>query len=97
MAGNEIADLYARQATEESRASRTDGKGIVSMALLKRRRPEGAIGQWREEMTRRGSNSMASWDHRRGGRTDTMDKGNLRSERNYGAHRKQSRPASIRY
>ena len=33
--GNEMADMYERQTTEEPQAGRAGGKGMVSMAVLK--------------------------------------------------------------
>ena len=41
--GNDMAALSARQAAEESRASQTDRKGVVSMQFGRRRRTERAV------------------------------------------------------
>ena len=52
-----------------------NGKGVVSIAFLKRRGTERAVWQWTKEMARRGGNSGAFWGYRRGERTGTMDRG----------------------
>lgn len=66
VAGNEVADVCARQAAGIPRENRVDRRNIVSMALLKRGRTEKAVVQWWEDIAVRDGNNRAFLAPRRG-------------------------------